>query len=518
MPTSLAFAFKPVGGGVASALIGAPYGFASFDADLRLRWANAAFADLCGVAPTALVGATVGELLPTARPTLEDRAREALQGTGLVENVDFSSVGRENTTRYLRATIHAVRADDGIVRGGCCLITDATDEMRIVAERWQTQKLEATGHLANIFAHDFNNLLVVVQGYCDLLAMTSDDDNLKDKLCRIRSAGEAAAALSRQLLVLSRRNSGTVGDVDLNLLLRTMKASFERAMAPNVKKAFRFAEGLGLVRADPGQLDQIITNLLTNALDAMPDGGELGLITENVTVGADDAERRRLVAGEFVRLTVRDSGSGISDAVRGQLFEPGFTTKSPDDGAGLGLVTVRTMVRRLHGEIEVESIPGAGTSCMVWLPRVLPSQDARLAAKIPDLPAGAREPTILLVEFDDAVRIVIRDALARLGCQLLTAADAASALSVAAAHRGVIDALVARDTLPDLTGAALARAVLATRGGVRVLLTTAREGSDGIAPDTSIDGFPSLEMPFRIHHLGERLFRLLYPDRPAASG
>ena len=248
----------------------APYAIAVVDADLRARWVNPAFAMLTGISHSDHVGRTLADLLPTAHPSLEDRARESLQRGAPISGVRVDAAAGGVTTRRLRATIHPVRSNEGALLGACVMCADVTDETRLVEELWQTQKQLAASQLANVFAHDFNNLLVVIQGYCDLLVMKASDETLKDRLGRIRSAAEAAAGLSRQLLALSRRSTGAASAVDLNLLLRTMRTAVERALPPNIKKAFVFDEQLGLVLAEPGQLEQVVMTLvLQAALDSL---------------------------------------------------------------------------------------------------------------------------------------------------------------------------------------------------------------------------------------------------------
>ena len=337
--------------------------------------------------------------------------------------------------------------------GACCIVADVTDEARMVGALWQTQKLEAAGHLANIVAHDFNNLVVVIQGYSELLAAKATDDVVKEWLGRVRSAAGAAAALSKQLLALSRRNSGTVGEVNLNLLLRTLKPVFDRGLPPNVKKSFVMAEDLGLVVADPGQMDQIVVNLVSNAVDAMPDGGTLTIETANVAVPAADGPAT-LAAGPYVRLRVRDTGGGMDAATLARVFDPGFTTKPVDDGGGLGLVSVRTMVRAMGGDVAIASTPASGTVATVWFPQgfaVAPEGGAPVS--------GDQRLTVLLADPSDEVRGVCMPGLESYGIVVLAAATAAEAEALVSSHPEPIDVLVAAEVLPDGTGAALARVV-----------------------------------------------------------
>jgi signal transduction histidine kinase len=280
-----------------------------------------------------------------------------------------SGGGIDAPSRALSATFHVVRNTDGTAAALCCLLTDVTDESRLVEALWQTQKLQAAGHLANIFAHDFNNLVAVIQGYCDLLLMKVTDDVVRDRLTKIRGAAISAAGLSRQLLLLTRPDDGRVLALDLNLTLRAMKSAIEQAMPANIRRSIDLEESLPLALANAGQVNQIVMTLVSNACDAMPDGGSLDVSTCSQNLTANDAAALELSPGAYVRLTVRDTGGGMTSEVRARLFEPGFTTKASTEGAGLGLATVRSMMRRLRGEVSVVAETPKGTSVSVWFPR-----------------------------------------------------------------------------------------------------------------------------------------------------
>lgn len=223
-------------------------------------------------------------------------------------------------------------------------------------EFWQSQKLEAVGRLANLFAHDFNNLLMVIQGYTDLLIADSSDQAKREaRLGQIRSAAEAAGRLSSQLLALSHRNTGVAEAVDLNLLVRVFNGVLQRVLPANVEKSLVLAVDLGLTLVDPGQVDQILMNLITNALDAMPEGGRLTIRTASRALGLGEASAQGVAVGAYVALSVTDSGVGLDAA------EP---------EPGLGLAVVRAMVRRLGGEVTVERAPGRSSTLTALFPRV----------------------------------------------------------------------------------------------------------------------------------------------------
>ncbi len=351
------------------------------------------------------------------------------------------------------------------------------------------QPLDVAGQTANVFAHDFNNLLVVIQGYCDLLLMKATDDTLTERLGRIRAAAEAAAALSKQLLALGRRNTGIVSAVDLNLQLRTLRPSIERSLPPNVKKAFLFADDAPLALVDAGLVDQIVMHLVINALDAMPTGGTLTIVTD-----AAAAAPAGVPAGATVCLRVRDTGLGMDDAVRARLFEPGFTTKASDGHAGLGLAAVRAAARQLGGDVTVESAPGTGTTVAVWLPAAAEV----LTPAVGITPAAGRGARVLLVDAHDAVR----DALvAGLGAAGFAVTAVPSAAAARAAISGEFAALVVADILADGGGAAVAAELQRDRPALRVLVLTGGTVRTSASAGGGAFGFRSLAKPFTLHTL-----------------
>jgi signal transduction histidine kinase len=346
----------------------APYGVAFVDTRLRTRWANRRFHELVSATesdgrewPFSVLRSIEGVPLSSIALAVLGGAepRHTFRANAVIDGV----------ARALAVTFHIVRTADGSAEGLCCLLADVTDESRLVEARWQTQKLEAAGHLANIFAHDFNNLVAVIQGYCDLLLMKVTDEVVRDRLAKIRGAAVSAAGLSRQLLLLTRPGDGRISGIDLNLSLRAMKSALEQALPERIRRTVDLEESLPLAFANAGQVDQIVMTLVSNACDAMPDGGTLNMSTSAQRLAGEDASALELSPGDYVRLTVRDTGGGMTSEVRAQLFEPGVTTKASTGGAGIGLATVRTMVRRLRGEVSVAEATGTGTSVSVWFPR-----------------------------------------------------------------------------------------------------------------------------------------------------
>lgn len=377
---------------VRAALRGSPLGIVFVDTDLRVLQVNEAFAALGGLSVDECTGRPLAAVLPSDRPTAEALVREFAEDwkpRSWVLMVPSTPAGAA-ASRHWRATCYPVHSDTGALIGACCIFTDVTT----LAEQFlQSQKLESVGLLSNIIAHDFNNLLSVIQGYSDLLLRDSSDEAKRAKrLGEIHSAAEAAGHLSKQLLTLSRRNVGALGPVDLNLLVRAIDRVLDRMLPANVAHDLVLAEALGLTLADPGQVEQILMNLITNAIDAMPAGGLLTIETANSILPVGLPPGVGLARGDYVTLTVTDTGTGMDEATQARLFEPIFTTKAADRGTGLGLSAVRTIVAQLHGDVSFESAPGKGSTFIIHLPR-MPAKVTEAGVVAVAAPAGSRQAT-----------------------------------------------------------------------------------------------------------------------------
>ena len=505
-----------------AALSGAPLGVAFIDTDLRVLWVNDAFAALGRLSAGEHVGRALCDVLPSVRPTAEDQVRQVLQsGQPLFKVVLAPATPADGTpARHWRATIYPVHSDTGVLLGACCICTDVTDVMLLAEQFLQSQKLESVGLLANVIAHDFNNLLTVIQGYCDLMLRDATDVAKRTKrLGEIRSAADAAGHLSKQLLTLSRRNIGALGPVDLNLLVRTIGRMLDRILPANVAQDMVLAEDLGLTLADPGQLEQILMNFITNAIDAMPAGGLLTIETANTTNAQDQKTSNSLAPGDYVTLTVTDTGVGMDVATQARLFEPLFTTKTADRATGLGLSAVRTMVEQLHGAVSVVSAPAKGSTFTVHLPRV--PRQATVAEALPIAPPGVRAATILIVEDHQELRNALVTVLEDAGYSVIATGAGGEALRVAAEHQGPIDLLLADIELPDADGIELAERLRKARPGMRVLISSGF-GEQALSPsDAARRGYAIISKPFTMSELVRKIQVTLYPAAsvvPATAG
>ncbi len=353
----------------------------------------------------------------------------------------------------------------------------AEEERRALDEQLrQAQRLESVGRLAGGIAHDFNNLLGVILGHGQLLLRHASETQ-RPRLEQVIEAAERAASLTRQLLAFSRRQIVEPRVLDLNALLRDLQKMLGRVIGEDVELVIVPGGDLGNVRADPGQLEQVVVNLSVNARDAMPDGGQLRIETANAELpAAGAAGDPGLPAGRYVTLAVSDTGAGIAPEVLPRIFEPFFTTKGQGKGTGLGLATVYGIVKQAGGAIAVRSRTGQageagqGSTFTVYLPRV--DEPVSPAEVREEREPAAGSETILLVEDEPALRAITRQVLAEHGFRVLEAGSADEALELAARQHDPIHLLLTDVVLPGTNGRQLADALLSLRPGLKVLYVT----------------------------------------------
>ena len=334
----------------------------------------------------------------------------------------------------------------------------------------QSQKMEAVGRLAGGVAHDFNNILTAILSYSDfLIESIPPNDPRGDDAREIRRAARRATTLTGQLLAFSRRQVYQPRALDLNVVITEFSKILGRVIGEDVRLEMRLAENLGVVKADPGQVEQVIMNLVVNASDAMPNGGTITLSTQNVDVS--DPETRphpQLRAGSYVALRVCDTGVGMDEATMRQIFDPFFTTKESGKGTGLGLATVYAIAERSGGAVGVHSAPGEGAEFTIYLPRVdVAAEHYASGATLPLPPRGTE--TILFVEDDDAVRQLGHRILERHGYTVILARDGREALALARRHAGEIELLLTDVVMPNVGGKRLVDSIQSVRPGIRVI-------------------------------------------------
>jgi PAS domain S-box-containing protein len=347
-------------------------------------------------------------------------------------------------------------------------VVDITRQRELEEEFRQAQKLESIGRLAGGVAHDFNNTLTAINGYTELILSGLDrSDPNRTMLMHIRKAGQHAESLTRQLLAFSRRQHLQPTVINLNLVVAELRNLVQRVIGEDIALAIDLSPDLPNVRADQDQVQQVIMNLAANARDAMPGGGRLTIATTSAVVAADAPPEPGVPPGTYCRLTVTDTGEGMTADHRMRVFEPFFTTKERGKGTGLGLSTVYGIVKQSDGHIRVRSVSGEGTTFEIDLPAVGD------AAEESERPAQAAVPrgteTVLVVEDQDDVRRLVRDALVRSGYTILDAGDGEAALTICRGHAGAIDLLLTDVVMPGMTGPVVADRCRDLRPQIKVL-------------------------------------------------
>jgi signal transduction histidine kinase/ActR/RegA family two-component response regulator len=373
------------------------------------------------------------------------------------------------------------------------------------AQLAQSQKMEAIGQLAGGIAHDFNNLLTVIGGRSSLLLMRlAPDDPARKDVDLIQTTAQRAAGLTRQLLAFSRKQVLEPKPINLKTLVAGVTPILTRLIGEHIEIVIVAADGAAQVMADPGQMEQVVVNLVVNARDAMSDGGTLTIETSDRLVpdGGLRAHDRPVPPGQYVTLSIRDTGSGMDAATLARIFEPFFTTKEPGRGTGLGLSTVHGIVHQSGGYLAVESVVGRGTSFTIYLPRLLAPISVSGAGQdlVPDLLGGSE--TVLLVEDDDELRRLTSEILQASGYTVLEAGDPLEALTLCDRRDGKpIDLLLTDMVMPAMRGPELAATLSETRPGLTVLFMSGYADESVTSPQAGGAGRAFLQKPFTPHDL-----------------
>ena len=454
---------------------GAPIVLFAVDRDGVFTLSEGKGLESLGLAPGQAVGQSVFELYH-GYPSIAACIRRAMAGETVADSVELGPLAYETTYAPLRDV-------NGSIQGVIGVATDITERRR--AERAlqeseeklrHAQRLESVGSLAGGVAHDFNNLLTAMFGHLTFLRdRVAGRPELSAEIEAIERAANRAATLTRQLLAFSRKQVLQLRVVDLNQVLGGMEPMLRRLLGADVELAVRLDAARPWIRADVGQMEQVVVNLVVNARDAMPRGGRLTIRTLEVAEGSGPpsglpAARAADVLrnGPCVALLVADTGAGMSPETLARAFEPFFTTKPAGEGTGLGLSTVYGIVKQSGGEVYVDSGEGAGATFTLCFPRTArPEPDAGRAQAVPSLTPGSG--TILLVEDEPMVRELFRDVLETAGYRVLEAKNGIEAMETASRHAGVIDLLVTDVIMPGMSGGELVRRMADVRPDMRVL-------------------------------------------------
>jgi PAS domain S-box-containing protein len=409
---------------------------------------------------------------PDDRSQMVERVESFLESGEDVDYADKRYVRKDGEIISVEISDSLIRGQDGSPMYCVTHVTDVTEQEKASEEKEklqerlrQAQKMEAVGQLAGGVAHDFNNILAVVLNYAEFVAETLDEEHEGHAdLDQIIKAGERGAELVHQLLAFSRQEVIQPSVIDLNEVVTGMAVLLSRSVGEDIDLDIETPSGLSLTKADHGQIEQILLNLVVNARDSMPDGGQIRIVTENVDLAA--GERVDLTAGAYVCLTVTDTGTGIDPETLEHIFEPFFTTKERGEGTGLGLATVYGIVKQAYGGIFVTSEIGVMTSFAVYLP--VTTEKVTTSVEKPSVQM-VDEATILVVEDEDPVRDLIGRILRRRGFEVIDVASGAEALEICSSFPTEIDLLLTDVVMPQMSGPALRDLVLPLRPDIRVL-------------------------------------------------
>jgi len=475
------------------------------DAQLRITSAMGAGLDALGLRALEPIGLPILDFFFTKDNDAPPIAahRKALEGESVAYEVTWKD-------RRFESHVQPLRDGEGIIQGVIGVALDITERERLTDQLRQSQKMQAVGELAGGVAHDFNNLLMVVKGHAQLLLERMPDSSpLRLSVEQVEKAADRAATLTRQLLAFSRKQVLQARVLDMNDAVAGMIRMFSRVIGENINMAFVPGGKLGRVKADPGQIEQVLLNLVVNARDAMPNGGRLTIETSNVELDRRYAATHTSVEpGLYVMLTVTDTGCGMDAETQARIFEPFFTTKGPGKGTGLGLATVYGVVKQSGGYIYVYSEVNHGTTFKIYLPQVTAEIDTPSPETEKRRSARGTE-TILFVEDEQSVRELVRDYLVGAGYCMLEASDGVQALKVAAAHPGPIHMLITDVVMPHLSGPELATKLSAERTDLKILFISGYTDDTVFRHGVLEGGVAFLQKPFNLKALAQKIREVL---------
>jgi two-component system, cell cycle sensor histidine kinase and response regulator CckA len=484
----------------------APYGICRCNAAGIVLGANAALVTILGYGSSSeLVGRNLANQYADTQQwfDLADHFRSLKAFHGLVAEW----VRRDKTSVIVRLSGRSIRDEANAIFFEL-FIEDVTEQRELEQQLRQAQKMEAVGRLAGGIAHDFNNLLMVISGYCEFLVeRIGPEATFHTSIQEIANAAERATSLTRQLLAFSRKQMLDPKVLDLNAILTRNTKMLARMIGEDINLVLREGSEIGPVKADPGQIEQVIMNLAVNARDAMPHGGNLTIETANITCDEGYASLHApLTAGEYVMLTISDTGVGMDADTQLHIFEPFFTTKGLK-GTGLGLSTVYGIIQQSGGHIQVSSEPGQGTTFKIYLPRV--GSTAQQAGGPEPVVISAKPKdalgTILLVEDESSLRNLSRQYLENQGYTVLEASDGAAAIAISNTHSGPIHLLLTDVIMPGVNGRELARLICVMRPEMKVLYMSGYTEQAVVHDSMLEEGIALLQKPFTLSTLRTRV-------------
>ncbi len=494
------------------------------DGEGRIRFVSPSVTRVLGYRPEEVVGTSLFTLVDPDHlaAAMESFAAVMQSAERLPTPAEYRVRHKDGSWRRVESVSQNL-LENPAVRGVVINVRDVTARRRAEdalheseQQLVQAQKMEAVGRLAGGVAHDFNNLLTAIKGFTELLLLDlPEGDQRRAYAAEIQGAASRAAGLTRQLLAFSRRQVLKPEVTDLNETVRLLEKILGRLIGEDVRMRFELSPELGHVRADPGQVEQVVMNLVVNARDAMPGGGELLIRTSNARLTGSDLQRHRYVhPGDYVLLEVIDSGSGMTREIQERVFEPFFTTKEQGRGTGLGLSTVYGIVKQSGGYIWVDSEPGEGTRFRIYLPRVTAEPGPRAPRPAVSQTLEGTE-SVLLVEDELAVRVLVRRVLERAGYTVVAASNGREALELARRRdpeESPFDLLLTDVVMPEMSGPELANELGAVHPGLRILYMSGYNDEAIVHHGVLEAGTALIEKPFTPEGLLRRIREALSPS------
>ena len=444
-----------------------------------------------------------------ARAEEHARLSEEFRLSGRLDGIEVKWKRKDARTITVRISGRAVSSADEPADVLEAIAEDVTDRRVLEDQFRQAQKMEAVGRLAGGVAHDFNNLLMVISGYTEvILSKLEPQHPVHEKALAIQQAADRATTLTRQLLAFSRKQLLELKIVDVNAIVSDMERLLRPLIGENVELITRLAPTAGHTRADSGQLEQVLMNLVVNAKDAMPGGGRLTIETQNLAV--EEGQHRGptfIRPGNYVLLSVSDTGMGMDKETQSRIFEPFFTTKEMGKGTGLGLSTVYGIVKQSGGYVMVHSEEAHGSTFQIYLPRAEGAAESH-STPAPRAALGGTE-TVLLVEDEESVRQLVRETLISRGYNVVEAEDGEAGLKAAANHQGIIHLVITDVVMPGMGGRELVKQLAQTRPETKVLYLSGYTEDAIVSEGTIESGTAFLQKPFTLHNLSRKVREVL---------
>ncbi len=499
-----------------SLIEGAPYGICRSTVSGQLLQVNRAMAEMLRYEsePELLLQSLRTEIFN--QPINYDEFLAQLRDRGSYQGFECTWRCQDRKTILVRLGGWSVLDETGEISYLEVFAENVTERKQLENQLRQAQKLQAIGQLAGGVAHDFNNLLTVVEGQVEMmLSEVPLSGGLRHRLEAVEKAAHLASTLTRRLLAFSRLQVLQSKVLDLNVVIAGMSQMLARLIGENIEMTFLPGADLGRVKADPSQIEQVLMNLVVNARDAMPEGGQLTIETHNAHLDATYPQQAIVERGDYVLLVVSDTGRGMDGETQARIFEPFFSTKQPGQGTGLGLSMVYGVVKQSGGYIWVYSEPAKGATFKIYLPRVTDCVDETATVVSVSSPRG--KETILFAEDEESVREIVSSFLESKGYQVLTAADGVAARQIAESHKGEIDLLLTDVVMPKKGGHELAEDLRRTLPHLKVLFISGYTGDFVVRNAIVESGAAFVQKPFSMQSLAKKVREVIDGSSVAAS-